>query len=242
MEDLSSIVYIDAPNINGTAGISQNKIIEVLNFLDTDTCNSLVKYIDSHPEKWSHFASYEYRFGKSPKPDYDFELFGLAPDFAKQLIEKIEHLVSSVFSSSVSLNTIHAQRFGVGGVGSVHSDNTNEDGSDSHYEINKYAAIIYLNDKYSGGEIYFPEHDLEVKPQAGSILLFPGGKENLHGVHEITSGNRHTVISFWDFSESKYSEEREAWRGKSMKEWADSWRIEWEKDWKSKWALLNFID
>lgn len=242
MSGTSYITYIDVPNINGTPGIAQNKIIEIPKFLDVDTCSSLIKYIDSNSEKWSHFASYEYRLGKSLKPIDDLKLFSLPSNFINQLTQQIKDQISSVFLKDISLNTVHAQRFGPGGSGAVHSDNTNEDGSDSHYEINKYAAIIYLNDQYSGGEIYFPQHDLSVKPMAGSILLFPGGRENLHGVREITSGNRHTIISFWDFAESEYSEERESWRINSMKEWSDSWRVEWEKDWKSKWALLNFID
>jgi hypothetical protein len=242
MHGTSYITYIDVPNINGTAGVDQNKVIEVLDFLDKDTCNSLINYIDANSERWNHFASYEYRLGKSPKPDLSFELFGLPSDFIGRLVKDIKQMTSSVFLKEISLNTIHAQRFGKGGSGSVHSDNTNEDGSDSHYEINKYAAIIYLNDQYSGGEIYFPEHDLSIKPRAGSMLLFPGGKENLHGVNEIVSGYRHTIISFWDFAESKYSEERELWRADSMKKWSDSWQVEWEKEWKSRWALLNFID
>lgn len=37
-----------------------------------------------------------------------------------------------------------------------------------HYEV-----ILFLNDDYEGGEIYFPEKDIIVTPRAGSVLMFP---------------------------------------------------------------------
>ena len=59
----------------------------------------------------------------------------------------------------------------------------------------EYSTVIYLNDEYEGGEIYFPKQDFEHRPLKFSAIFFPGNKyEYLHGVKEITDGNRYTAL------------------------------------------------
>lgn len=238
---MQSILHLNKPNPNGTTGIAQNKIVEIIDFLSEHERNAIVMYLESKDLGWSHVASYEYRNGKQPKLDDDLLRFGLPKDFFQDLVIKVKTSIGNFFSNELSLNTIHAQKWGPGGVGHPHSDNTDEDGNPSFYEINKISAIIYLDDQYSGGELYFPEHDLQIKPKSGSMLVFPGGKENVHGVNELVSGKRHTIISFWDFSDSKYSKEREMWRNEEMKAMSDKWLEEWNSGWYSKWRMWNFL-
>jgi len=45
-----------------------------------------------------------------------------------------------------------------------------------------YAAIGYINDDYSEGELFFPKLGLEVRPPAKSLMIFPGDDQYLHGV------------------------------------------------------------
>lgn len=59
------------------------------------------------------------------------------------------------------------------------------------------AGLFYLNDDYEGGELYFPQHNIEFKPKAGAAYFFPGDKNYLHGVKEIKSGIRYTIPFFW---------------------------------------------
>lgn len=42
--------------------------------------------------------------------------------------------------------------------------------------------LLYLNDNYIGGELYFPHHDLVIKPEAGMLVSFPGNWYNRHGI------------------------------------------------------------
>lgn len=58
-------------------------------------------------------------------------------------------------------------------------------------------GIFYINDNYEGGEIYFPNQNLEFKPKAGSGYIFPGDMNYIHGVREIKSGTRYTLPVFW---------------------------------------------
>lgn len=68
----------------------------------------------------------------------------------------------------------------------------------------EYAALTYLNDDYSGGEIYFPDFDLEIKPRAGELIFFPGTQHYMHGVKEILSGNRYVFMTFFTSAKIKY--------------------------------------
>lgn len=61
----------------------------------------------------------------------------------------------------------------------------------------EYAAVIYLNDDYVDGEVFFTHQGIQLRPKPGSILLFPTGDEFLHGVHAPGDGPiRYIIPSF----------------------------------------------
>jgi hypothetical protein len=68
----------------------------------------------------------------------------------------------------------------------------------------EYAALTYLNDDYEGGEIYFPDYDLEIKPLPGELIFFPGTQHYIHGVREVVSGNRYALMTFFTTPKLKY--------------------------------------
>jgi hypothetical protein len=69
-----------------------------------------------------------------------------------------------------------------------------------------FTSIIYLNDNYDGGELYFPQHNgFEIKPKKGTMLIFSGTIDNMHGIKEVTQGTRYTHVTFWSNNISKSS-------------------------------------
>lgn len=59
------------------------------------------------------------------------------------------------------------------------------------------ATILYLNDEYTGGELFFANKDLELKPKPGSLVIFPGTAEFEHGVREVGPGPiRYVIVGF----------------------------------------------
>jgi hypothetical protein len=52
----------------------------------------------------------------------------------------------------------------------------------------QYAAVLYYNDDYVDGEVFFPQHDLKLRPKPGALLIFPGTKDYVHGVHVVGEG------------------------------------------------------
>jgi hypothetical protein len=61
--------------------------------------------------------------------------------------------------------------------------------------LSEYTAIIYLNDDYVGGNLYFPDYDLEIKHSRGQLVYFPAGSEYSHGVKKVTEANRWNLVT-----------------------------------------------
>lgn len=86
-----------------------------------------------------------------------------------------------------------------------HADKELHDGPDAgkpndfpHYDI---ASLFYLNDDYSGGELYFPLQNVQIKPKRGAAYFFPGDKNYIHGVTKVEEGFRYTCPFFWTILE-----------------------------------------
>jgi predicted 2-oxoglutarate/Fe(II)-dependent dioxygenase YbiX len=84
----------------------------------------------------------------------------------------------------------------------AHCDNANilDDGTVEFFsEHRKITCITYLNDyaiDYEGGELCFPELDLEFKPRKYSMIIFPSNVYFRHAVNLITKGER-TIFAFF---------------------------------------------
>lgn len=64
-----------------------------------------------------------------------------------------------------------------------------------------FSAVLYLNDDFDDGEIFFPLPNMKVvlKPETGLLVSFPSGNEFPHGVKACANGVRYTM-AMW-FSE-----------------------------------------
>lgn len=65
----------------------------------------------------------------------------------------------------------------------------------------KYATVLYLNDDYLGGELYFSKLNLEFKFPKGSLVIFDTDDNYEHGVKEVLDGPTRYVIANFIFKE-----------------------------------------
>ncbi|XP_029359828.1 prolyl 3-hydroxylase 3 [Echeneis naucrates] len=76
------------------------------------------------------------------------------------------------------------------------------------------SAILYLNDNFDGGELFFTKRDAktvtaQVKPSCGRLVGFSSGPVNPHGVTAVTNGRR-CSLALWFTKEKLYRDmERE---------------------------------
>jgi hypothetical protein len=206
--DKNNFIYLkDEPNTKGSLGVTHNRIVEIPDFVDEQTAAGMIGYFESKEAMWGDIAFYgSSGMGLAPD-DPALADYKLEPMFFESLRSKFKESVEAVFDREVRANTSHAQKWDVGGFASPHSDNSDNEGVPNAFEINKYVGILYLNDSYAGGELYFPDHNIEFKPNKYSYYVFCGGVENIHGVREITEGTRYTMVSFWDYADIVYDQD-----------------------------------
>lgn len=63
----------------------------------------------------------------------------------------------------------------------------------SHYDqysdkLIEYAAVLYINEGYTDGQLFFPNFDFEVVPEPGTLMVFPGTEDYEHGVRPVGAG------------------------------------------------------
>jgi hypothetical protein len=67
---------------------------------------------------------------------------------------------------------------------------------DGNYRL-RYSMVLYLNDDYEGGELRFKNHDITIKTEAGSLVIFPSSEPFLHASDILISGNKIMCPAFW---------------------------------------------
>jgi hypothetical protein len=62
----------------------------------------------------------------------------------------------------------------------------------------KYAAILYINDDYKDGTLFFKnKENSDLRPKPGTLLVFPGNEEYEHGVRHVGEGPiRYVTVGF----------------------------------------------
>lgn len=78
-----------------------------------------------------------------------------------------------------------------------HADKQLNDGSPNPFPTYDLNSLIYYNDDFEGGELYYPQYGVEVKPEPGLAVAHPGDINYLHGVKKVISGERFTTPSFY---------------------------------------------
>jgi len=129
------------------------------------------------------------------------------PDQAKRL----EHeLTQMLFNEAISLASTHfgrtmvplyrptLRKYPTGSSLSEHHDEEENYvvGARPQTFLTEGAMYIYLNDDYDGGELFFGQLGLRIKPKAGQMIAWPSGLQFSHGVAEVKNGDRYAISSF----------------------------------------------
>lgn len=66
--------------------------------------------------------------------------------------------------------------------------------------VTTVSLVAYLNDDYSGGELYFPRFDLTIKPDAGDIVFFPSTYIYEHASKPMIDGTKYSIVVMTDYN------------------------------------------
>jgi RNAse (barnase) inhibitor barstar len=150
--------------------------------------------------------------------DFNGKIYdSLNRDFYIEVLKKAKAQVEERFSTKVKMEQFLLNRWRVGRYQDPHIDyflehednnpeivdyfsNQEEFFEDfkQNFKTKNFSTIIYINDDFEGGELYFSQYDnLELKPEANSAISFKGDTNHMHGVKTVTDGVRHTISLFW---------------------------------------------
>jgi hypothetical protein len=187
-----------------------SEVLIVKNFLSKEELDKIFDVIESTPnEEW--FIEYNanlknfcmQKFGRDDVENLvaegKFEITQNWQDknlnigkytFQRALFDRLNDLVQKVDNSLELSGFATIQRMQEGVELKAHTDQHTDPSI-------KHAAILYLNDDYVDGELFFVNSGLELKPKPGSLVLFPGNDEYNHGVRHVGAGPiRYVLVSF----------------------------------------------
>lgn len=226
--------------------VHKHDIVEYQDFLTKEECEFLIDYYESSPASWQETCFFNtrvmdpnepanlFKAGKAlERPINDLHQQIAFESYFDSLKSKLKEKAEEVFNREVKNLTLSAHKWMIGAYASDHYDNAEIDGTPNAWQNNKLVTILYLNDNYEGGNLTFNEHNLAIAPKQGTLVVFDVGVSNLHGVNEIISGVRYTMLSSWDWADSVYPEGylKSLLQGRDEeKEKQDQQKKEWKKD------------
>lgn len=184
---------------SGYFGDSLKNIKIIKNFIKTEHLFLLQDYVKTIEEFQSEDEvdlSWNNRIHTSEMfSNKNIDLFRLCNQW---YFKNIQKEIEKFYNISVKKNeTVCIATWRTGDLIEPHADKEDELGNPNPFPNNDIASVIYINDDYEGGEIYFPIQDIKIKPVAGDLAFFPGDKNYLHGVTKVLSGIRYTIPAFW---------------------------------------------
>jgi Rps23 Pro-64 3,4-dihydroxylase Tpa1-like proline 4-hydroxylase len=172
---------------------------------------SLIEYIESLDSsldensplsKWKEWFAYKsnYSFGKQKQfihnlsnknlPFYNESMY-IHNVIYTGIMTAAKHYVKNHNNIDVGfLTPLTISKYFVGKHMGPHVDAHDDDPSKT------ISCVLYLNDNYEGGELNFPEKGFMIKPEAGSLIIFPS--KCLHESKIIKSGVKYMAPGFWN--------------------------------------------
>lgn len=196
----------------GYFGASPDNIIVIENFIDLDDLKTVQQFcpaIDEwNNEKESVFAedgtclyNADYWNDRQCSSEILERLNPVVWGIVDKYIDKMQLVIEKRFHCKVSRRPPVIMKWRPGIEQRPHADKQLNDGQPNafiDYDIN---SLFYYNDDFEGGDLYYPQHDITVRPRPGLAVIHPGDVNYLHGVTMITSGYRYTTPSFYTVTE-----------------------------------------
>lgn len=120
--------------------------------------------------------------------------------FFNLLMKQKEYIMENYnLSKMLYSDTFALVRWFPGQEQNPHSDNMINTVDHIRHKHREYGSIIYLNNNFSGGETFYPQHNFTISPKPRMLAIHPADDNHMHGVSKVDNGIRYTIASFWTF-------------------------------------------
>lgn len=133
----------------------------------------------------------------------------LERQFVKDIVNNCHITIAEHFNENMLLpETVTLNCLGPGGWHPRHADNARQqpDGTwvPNHTPQRDLSAILYLNDGFKGGKIFFDRQMEEIQPKTGMLVAFPSTSSYPHEVRLVTHGRRYS-LAMWFTLDPKHA-------------------------------------
>lgn len=155
--------------------LDQN-ILMVENFLSENIFNDIGRLIsESTEDDWFNKKD-NYRFYKQ---------LNLPDNIKSYLADSVKEYVSEDYDL-----------VGLNGISRMFAKDSMANHRDEAGRPALYGFVIYLNDNFEGGELYYDKKNILYSPSKNSLIIHPTTEEYTHEVLVIKSGIRYTITGF----------------------------------------------
>lgn len=157
-------------------------IIQIFeNALPHDLCLSINEYISSAPLKDVNYEVQKGVIGCEIRNGLLIDIEPLGLEIANKYFSRFEHA-----KYDLELEVVEVLRYPNGTYCDTHVDNELITEKDVEKGVLRLLSmILFLNDDYEGGEIYFKDQDVLVTPKYRSMVVFPCSFMVPHGVSKV---------------------------------------------------------
>lgn len=192
----------------GHFGSSQECILVIKNFVELEHLKTIQNFLPKinewvdpgeslYSEDGTCLYSADYWRNRQCSGDIIQKLNITIYEIIEYYINKMQQVLEKQFSVKLSNRPPVLVKWTSGTEQQPHADKQLNDGSPNPFPDYDLNSLIYYNDNFEGGELYYPEHDIVIKPEPGLAVAHPGDIHFLHGVKRIISGERWTTPSFY---------------------------------------------
>ena len=125
------------------------------------------------------------------------EILSIWQDTTERLLPCLGHYEQMYNIKMEFMEAINYIRYGVGQHFQTHSDH-------GFSYTCTVSSVMYLNDNYEGGELYFPHFQLRFKPEIGDVVLFPSTFIYSHAALEVTKGTKYSAVTMFDYNDKNH--------------------------------------
>jgi len=196
----------------GAFGNSKNNIKIVENFLEPEDLKKIQNFVKTI-NKWDNEKkSEDYSDGPSKYSaplwhnrlcshemikEMDAEIYNLIDLY----LTKMEDSMNKNYNCKVKKRPPSIVCWRPGDFQVCHADKQILDGRPNAFPDYDLNSLFYINDDYHGGELFYPQHYLKIKPRAGMAVSHPGDINYLHGVTPVLSNIRWVIPAFFSVIE-----------------------------------------
>lgn len=157
------------------------------NFIDPEDADVLISEMQSPSETNPYPDYYKTRFGGTGYP-YNKRVLEIQKKYAIKS-NLVHQKLNPEETQEIKTFKCFGSQWSPGGYGLVHLDDQDPE------PFIEYSTVVYLDDTFTGGVIYFPSLGFEFKPKKYSGVFFlSDGPKWKHGITPVESGVRSTLL------------------------------------------------